>query len=100
MSSVIPCGNLSRAFLGNFGVLLMELGLDRVRREQVPVEWGYGGSAEHWEKTLKLAAPIAEAVNGLEPEEREQVRATVAERIDTLLGGPGVGGLTHAVLAE
>ena len=68
--------------------------------EQVPVDWGYGDSAEHWEKTLKLAAPIAEAVNGLAPEQRDEVRTAVAGRIDELLAGPGVNGVAHVVVAE
>jgi hypothetical protein len=70
--------------------------------EQVPVEWGYADPAEHWEKTMKLAAPIAEAVNGLTPEAADEVRVTVAERVDELLAGDGSGvnGLTHVVLAE
>jgi len=68
--------------------------------DQVPVEWGYVDAAEHWEKTNKLAAPIAEAVNGLSAEERDRVRTTVAERIEQLLGGPGVNGLTYVVVAE
>jgi SAM-dependent methyltransferase len=70
--------------------------------EQVPVEWGYADPAEHWEKTMKLAAPIAEAVNGLTREAADAVRVTVAERVDELLAGDGSGvnGLTHVVLAE
>ena len=68
--------------------------------EQVPVDWAYGDSAEHWEKTLKLAAPIAEAVNGLAPEQRDEVRTAVAGRIDELLAGPGVNGVAHVVVAE
>ncbi|MQA72845.1 MAG: methyltransferase domain-containing protein [Solirubrobacterales bacterium] len=70
--------------------------------EQVAVEWGYPDTEEHWEKTLKLAAPIAEAVNALTPEEQARVRATVRERVAPLLAGDGAGinGLTHVVLAE
>jgi SAM-dependent methyltransferase len=68
--------------------------------DQVPVEWGYVDAAEHWEKTNRLAAPIAEAVSGLSDNERDRVRTTVAERIEELLGGPGVNGLTYVVVAE
>jgi SAM-dependent methyltransferase len=68
--------------------------------EQVPVDWGYVDSAEHWEKTLKLAAPIAEAVNGLAPEQRDEVRDAVAQQVDELLAGPGVNGVAHVVVAE
>ena len=64
--------------------------------------WGYVDAAEHWEKTNKLAAPIAEAVNALPPEEQERVRATVAERVEQLLAGDGSGinGMTYVVVAE
>lgn len=68
--------------------------------DQVPVEWGYTGAAEHWEKTNRLAAPIAEAVSALPDDERDRVRAVVAERIEELLAGPGVNGLTYVVVAE
>ncbi len=70
--------------------------------EQVTVEWGYIDAAEHWEKTIKLAAPIAEAVNGLPAEEAGLVRATVSERVEELLAGDGSGvdGLTHVVAAD
>ena len=70
--------------------------------EQVPVDWGYADAAEHWEMTNKLAAPIAEAVNSLPPDEQERVRATVAERMEQLLAddAKGANGLTHVVVAE
>lgn len=68
--------------------------------DQVPVEWGYVDAAEHWEKTNRLAAPIAEAVTALPADERDRVRTTVAERIEQLLDGPGVNGLTYVVVAE
>ncbi|MCD6016595.1 MAG: methyltransferase protein [Solirubrobacterales bacterium] len=70
--------------------------------DEVPVVWGYVDAAEHWEKTNKLAAPIAEAVNALPPEEQERVRATVAERVEQLLAGDGSGinGMTYVVVAE
>jgi SAM-dependent methyltransferase len=70
--------------------------------EEVPVVWGYVDAAEHWEKTNKLAAPIAEAVEALSPDERERVRATVAERVEELLAGDGSGldGVTYVVVSE
>jgi SAM-dependent methyltransferase len=70
--------------------------------EQVRIKWRYAGTEEHWEKTIKLAAPIAEVVNGLDDEEREQVRATVAERIEEAMGdgGSGVDGVVHVVVAS
>jgi SAM-dependent methyltransferase len=68
--------------------------------DQVPVEWGYADAAEHWEKTNRLAAPIAEAVSALSDDERDRVRTTVAERIEELLDGDGANGLTYVVVAE
>jgi ubiquinone/menaquinone biosynthesis C-methylase UbiE len=70
--------------------------------EQVAVEWRYADSAEHWQKTMSLAAPIAEAVAALASDERDRVRAAVGERIEELLGddGSGADGLTHVVVAE
>jgi hypothetical protein len=70
--------------------------------EQVAVPWGYADTAEHWEKTLKLAAPIAEAFNKVPPEEQERIRTMVAERVEPLLGGEDapINGLVHVVLAR
>ncbi|MGH2954852.1 MAG: class I SAM-dependent methyltransferase [Solirubrobacterales bacterium] len=82
--------------------LVTGAGFDEPSIEQLPVTWGYPDTAEHWEKTLKLAAPIAEVVNGLPGEEQDRVRTTVAERVEPLLGGDdaGINGLTHVVLAR
>jgi hypothetical protein len=79
--------------------LVTGAGFGEPRIDEVPVEWGYADAAEHWEKTNKLAAPIAEAVSGLSDEERERVRMVVAERIEERLGD-GVNGLTYVVAAE
>ena len=70
--------------------------------EQVVVEWRYRDADDHWQKTLKLAMPIAEAVNALDPEERERVRAMVADRIGQRLrdGPSGLDGVAHVVVAE
>jgi SAM-dependent methyltransferase len=70
--------------------------------EQVAVKWPYADPAEHWEKTNRLAAPIARAVDGLEPEERERARSTVADRVEALLAEDpaGIDGVTLVVLAE
>ncbi len=80
--------------------LVTGAGFGEPRIEQVPVEWGYTDVEEHWARTLKLAAPIADAVERLEPEERESVRITVAERVAEAMAGAGVGGLVHVVVAE
>ncbi len=57
---------------------------------------------EHWEKTLKLAAPIAEAFNSAPPEQRERIVSTVGERVGALLDddASALDGLTHVVLAR
>jgi SAM-dependent methyltransferase len=82
--------------------LVTEAGFDGPSIEQVQVKWDYGDADTHWEKTIKLAAPIAEAVNALSPEERDEVRAAVAERVEPLLAddGAGIDGLVHVVLAR
>ena len=48
---------------------------------EVTVDWDYTDPAVHWEKTMKLAAPIADAVNGLPEDERERIREVVASRV-------------------
>jgi hypothetical protein len=69
--------------------------------EQVAVKWSYDTPEMHWEKTIKLAAPIAEAVNSVPEDEREAIRATVAERVEQQLAdGAGVDGLVHVVTAR
>ena len=70
--------------------------------EQVAVHWGYADTDEHWEKTLKLAAPIAEAFNSAPPEDQERIVSTVAERVGALLDedASGLDGLTHVVVAR
>jgi len=45
------------------------------------VDWGYDDPAVHWEKTMKLAAPIADAVNDLDQEEQQRLRDVVAARV-------------------
>jgi SAM-dependent methyltransferase len=49
--------------------------------QEVTVAWDYTDPAVHWEKTMKLAAPIAEAVNALPDDERERIQELVASRV-------------------
>jgi SAM-dependent methyltransferase len=49
--------------------------------EDVTVEWDYADPAMHWEKTMKLAAPIADAMNQVSESERERIRGLVAQRV-------------------
>jgi SAM-dependent methyltransferase len=65
--------------------------------DEVAVDWKYSTPEEHWAKTLKLAAPIAEAVGALEPAEQERVRELVGERIAEQLDGAGIAGHVHVV---
>jgi SAM-dependent methyltransferase len=68
--------------------------------EQVPVEWPYQTPEVHWEKTIKLATPIAKVVGELDDAERERVRLTVAERVSERLSQGHIGGLVHVVVAS
>jgi SAM-dependent methyltransferase len=70
--------------------------------EQVRVHWGYVDTDEHWEKTLKLAAPIAQAFDSAPPEEQERIVSTVGERVGALLDddAAGLDGIAHVVLAR
>jgi SAM-dependent methyltransferase len=68
--------------------------------EQVDVDWGYASPEEHWEKTLKLAAPIADAHASLDWDAQEEVREKVAERVAEQLEAGGVNGRVHVVVAS
>jgi SAM-dependent methyltransferase len=67
--------------------------------EQIEVDWGYTSPEEHWSKTLKLAAPIADAWSALDADGQEEVRRKVAERVAEQLEGGGVNGVVHIVVA-
>ena len=49
--------------------------------QEVAVDWGYDDPATHWEKTMKLAAPIADAVLDLPQDEQQRIRDVVASRV-------------------
>jgi SAM-dependent methyltransferase len=49
--------------------------------EEVTAEWRYADPTDHWDKTMKFAAPIAKAVDELDPDERERIRELVASRV-------------------
>ena len=82
--------------------LVTGAGFEEPDIEQVTVKWRYAGPDEHWEKTIKLAAPIAEALKPLSEDERDQVRRAVTAEIEPLLSGDGSGidGVVHVVLAR
>ena len=81
--------------------LVTGAGFGDPRIEQVEIEWPYDSTDIHWEKTLKLAAPIAAAVAELDDDEREEVRTQIAEAMNehAFSDGPATG-LVHVVIAE
>ena len=80
--------------------LVTGAGFGEPQVEQVEVDWGYTSPDEHWEKTLKLAAPIADAYASLDAEAQDEVRENVAQRVAERLEGDGVLGLVHVVVAS
>jgi len=82
--------------------LVTGAGFGEPQIEQVRVHWGYVDTDEHWDKTLKLAAPIAEAFKSASPEQRERIVSTVGERVGALLAddASALDGLTHVALAR
>jgi hypothetical protein len=72
------------------------------RIEEVAVHWGYSDPEVHWQKTLALAAPIADAYGKLDSAEQERARSLVRERAAERLSedGAGLDGVAFAVLAE
>jgi ubiquinone/menaquinone biosynthesis C-methylase UbiE len=61
--------------------LVTGAGFDSPQVEEVQVAWGYHDPDVHWEKTMKLAAPIADALESVPEGEREAIRQRVAERV-------------------
>ena len=72
-------------------------GLAEPEIEQVTIDWGYPDADFHWAMTIKLAGPISDAIGGLDEEERESVRLTVREKVDSLINEGGINGLVHVV---
>ncbi|HSJ18859.1 MAG TPA: methyltransferase domain-containing protein [Solirubrobacterales bacterium] len=65
--------------------------------EQVDMAWPYADADEHWSLTRRLAGPLADAVDQLDEEERETVRADVRSRIEPLLADGPAPGRVHVV---
>ena len=61
--------------------LVVGAGFGEPEIEEVTVEWGYTDPALHWEKTMKLAAPMIETMQNLPEPERERIRELVASRV-------------------
>jgi ubiquinone/menaquinone biosynthesis C-methylase UbiE len=80
--------------------LVTGAGFGEPRIEQVEISWPYTSADDHWELTLKLAGPLADAIASLPEDERESVREEVRSQIEPLIEGGGATGLTHVVTAE
>jgi SAM-dependent methyltransferase len=90
-------GIFAMADPARIGELVTGAGFGEPQIEQVVVDWAYSSPEEHWEKTLKLAAPIADAFRSLDDDRQREVRERVAERVAERLDREGVGGLVHVV---
>lgn len=66
--------------------------------QEVTVDWDYTDPAVHWEKTMKLAAPIADAVNSLPPDEQERIKGVVAQRVSEKVSEDPAGMQGHTWL--
>lgn len=81
--------------------LVIGAGFDDPAIEPVEISWDYGDADEHWQLTMELAGPLAEAISELPEDERESVREAVRGKIEPLLAAEGaVGGLCHNVVAQ
>jgi SAM-dependent methyltransferase len=82
--------------------LVTGAGFGEPQVEEVRIEWGYSDPDVHWDKTLALAAPIAEALNSLSTDGQAEVRNTVRERVTERLAesDTSLDGVAFAVLAE
>jgi ubiquinone/menaquinone biosynthesis C-methylase UbiE len=63
--------------------------------EQLEIAWPYADADEHWGFTRKLAGPLADAIDRLDEDERESVRADVRSRIEPLIAQGPVPGRVH-----
>jgi SAM-dependent methyltransferase len=66
--------------------------------EQVEIAWPYETADDHWSFTRKLAGPLANAIDELDEDERESVRADVRSRIEPLMAEGSVAGRVHVVI--
>ena len=67
--------------------LVTEAGFADPEIEDVEVDWQYPDPDFHWDMTMKLAGPLAEALGKLPEDERERIRGVVRERMGELLEG-------------
>ena len=63
-------------------------GFDEPEIEPIEIAWKYPDVDEHWELTMKLAGPLAEAIAGIDEAEREAIRGRWPSRaIEPLIAG-------------
>jgi SAM-dependent methyltransferase len=82
--------------------LVTGAGFDDPDIEEVPVHWEYESADQHWDKTLALAAPIAEAYSSLDDAAQEQVAAEVKRRVTERISEDpnGLDGVVRVVLTQ
>jgi SAM-dependent methyltransferase len=82
--------------------LVTGAGFDDPDIEEVPVRWDYESADQHWEKTLTLAAPIAEAFGSLEDGDKERVSSEVKQRATQRLSedSAALDGVVRVVLTQ
>ncbi len=82
--------------------LVTGAGFDEPQIEEVDVSWDYEDLDEHWAKTLKLAAPIAQAYENLSEGDQEKAKALVRERVEERFAEDeaALDGVALAVLCE
>jgi hypothetical protein len=95
-------GIFAMADPGRIRELVTGAGFDDPDIEEVQVRWDYRSPDQHWEKTLALAAPIADAVSRLDASDRDRVEAEVKRRVtERLAEDPGgLDGVVRVVLTR
>jgi ubiquinone/menaquinone biosynthesis C-methylase UbiE len=82
---------------GRIRELVSGAGFAEPEIEQVEIAWPYEDADAHWSLTRKLAGPLADAIDRLDDDEREAVRADVRSRIEPLIADGPVPGRVHVV---
>jgi ubiquinone/menaquinone biosynthesis C-methylase UbiE len=71
---------------------LEDAGFADIQVESLELTWTYDSFDDYWDTALDLGRPLAQLVAGLDEPRREEVRATVSERLAQFTGDDG--GLT------
>ena len=81
--------------------LIEGAGFSNVEVEEMSFTWPYVDADEHWRLMLKLAGPLADAIQNLDDSERDSVRESIQEKVEPLLsGGEGIEGVCHNATAS